>query len=1053
MLLRHTVMTASVVMLATVGCECQRGNGLLTSRGELMAVKPSNSILVEPEIVSELTIDFGVVDLGRTGAQTLTLKNTGTGELTISRVEIVSGDALYIAPAFGEASAPFHADLVQAPVSPGQELLVPVRFTPVDGTLAYESVVRFIADGADESRNTVTVTLRAKTEIGNCDVPAVVDFGNVPVGETFSEIVELVNTLSNADLATVGDIAGRDGPAFGFAAGAPRGDIEIPSMGRQPVVLNFTPTEKRAFEATVSLRGAGSCRSVTVILKGTGVDDVLTWTPPTLRFGQVPPNFQVAREVKFVNGSNRPITLRNVRTTNTTDYTFTPAGATLTLPVGETTVTVSCSPAVAGVRNSAFTFDTGLTRTPRGSVALECTGGGPKIKVTPRPAVNFGRVSFSNGLGQASRRVAVQNIGSAPLFLGTVDMMGRPGQMPLYEVVPGNASTSASDFVVTVAPTYSSVGGLPATVGSNSVDLTVALRATSVGLKEAELVLHSNDLSEPTVRLTLTANVQVTPPCSYRVTPLTADFGLVPVATQRDIPVNITNASANASDICYLTNFQFLAGSAPEFSFATPPPTEKELLAGETYTVVLRTTPVSFSGTTPVTLTGVFSFDSTSPAQPNTRITMRTVVGPSCLTVTPNPLDFGTVRSVPPTSARCNSPARTFNLYNTCSTALTLRSLQLVTAAGAAAGTPSCPGGTACPEFFLVQTPTIPSTGLTLAPGAAPVQFQARYSPIDTGVDQGVVVMEVVQSGASVSYVANMTGRGDPMGLQTDTFTQDAQPKADILLVIDDSCSMGDKQASLAANFGSFMQYANSASVDYHLSATTTDISRNGVMIRAGTAGHVLTRATPNVSGAFSTLVNVGTSGSGTEMGLAPTVAALSSVNLAGQNAGFLRLDANLAVVVVSDAGDQSPQPLSYYQNILFNVKGFANRSAFTFSNIGPYLSSAPSGCSYDDLTGLSNYQALVTATGGVRAEICSTSWASTLQSLGQTAFGFRTQFFLNNVPDLTGANQLDVRINGQPVAAGGYTYDAVSNSVRFAPVNTPGPGQTLTVGYLTTCN
>ena len=220
--------------------------------------------------------------------------------------------------------------------------------------------------------------------------------------------------------------------------------------------------------------------------------------------------------------------------------------------------------------------------------------------------------------------------------------------------------------------------------------------------------------------------------------------------------------------------------------------------------------------------------------------------------------------------------------------------------------------------------------------------------------------------------------------------------------------------------------------------------------MKKGNVGPILTRATPNLSSAFSTLVNVGTDGSGTETGLSTATMALTPPRIANENAGFLRVDANLAIVVISDAGDQSAQPVSYYQNRLINVKGFNRLSMFTFSNIGPYLPGAPAGCSYDS-GDPSRYAALVTFTSGVSDEICSPNWASTLQSLGRTAFGYRTQFYLNNTPDLA-VRALAVAINGVPVASTGWTYDAASNSIIFTATTTPQAGETLTVEYATVC-
>jgi hypothetical protein len=142
----------------------------------------------------------------------------------------------------------------------------------------------------------------------------------------------------------------------------------------------------------------------------------------------------------------------------------------------------------------------------------------------------------------------------------------------------------------------------------------------------------------------------------------------------------------------------------------------------------------------------------------------------------------------------------------------------------------------ACPEFFRVSTPMIPAGGLTLAPGASPVQVQLKYRPIDIGADTGAMAIDAVQNGQSITYLVGLQGNGDSTGQQTDTFMQDQSPKADILLVVDDSCSMQDKQQSLASNFSSFIQYAVAANVDYHLGVTTTSAGASCTWTRRRTA-------------------------------------------------------------------------------------------------------------------------------------------------------------------------------------------------------------------------
>jgi hypothetical protein len=356
--------------------------------------------------------------------------------------------------------------------------------------------------------------------------------------------------------------------------------------------------------------------------------------------------------------------------------------------------------------------------------------------------------------------------------------------------------------------------------------------------------------------------------------------------------------------------------------------------------------------------------------------------------------------------------------------------------------------------------------GLKVSAGGL-VQFNAKYHPIDYGADQGAIAINAIQSGQNVTYLVSLSGTGDMSGQQTDTFVQDQKPKADVLLVIDDSCSMSDKQMELATNFGSFLQYATATNTDWQIAIIMTDgppdsqcppglpgctVVPEGVMVGNMNNPKILTPSTPNLMTLFAQKANVGTNGSGTEMGFDPALLALTPPLVTNENAGFLRYDANLAIVVVSDAGDQSPNPYAYYLNRFRNIKGFQRQNMFTFSDIGPYLSAPPNGCQYDNTFDATTYAQIVADTNGVKAEICTSNWAANLQNLGKTAFGYRTSFYLSAEPDLTMGQMLSVQINGQPAPAGSWTYNATTLSIDFDPMQTPRPGQTLTVTYFRAC-
>ena len=59
-----------------------------------------------------------------------------------------------------------------------------------------------------------------------------------------------------------------------------------------------------------------------------------------------------------------------------------------------------------------------------------------------------------------------------------------------------------------------------------------------------------------------------------------------------------------------------------------------------------------------------------------------------------------------------------------------------------------------------------------------------------------------------------------------DVFQQQRKNTVDVLLVVDNSCSMIDEQKKLAANFDSFIQYFEGTDVDWQLGVITTDIEQ-----------------------------------------------------------------------------------------------------------------------------------------------------------------------------------------------------------------------------------
>jgi hypothetical protein len=180
---------------------------------------------------------------------------------------------------------------------------------------------------------------------------------------------------------------------------------------------------------------------------------------------------------------------------------------------------------------------------------------------------------------------------------------------------------------------------------------------------------------------------------------------------------------------------------------------------------------------------------------------------------------------------------------------------------------------------------------------------------------------------------------------------------ADILFVVDNSCSMEDEQENLARNFQAFISEI-AGTGDYRIAIVTTDVSSEdgekvGLSVssfdsvppyfsshdadRSGCKsagislscfrGHDPSKriVSSNQSASaqietFSNNVKVGSCGSGTEAGLEAVSRALNRMQV-GCNRGFMRDEANLVVVIVSDEDDHSNRGVRTYVEHLLRQK------------------------------------------------------------------------------------------------------------------------------------
>ena len=346
-----------------------------------------------------------------------------------------------------------------------------------------------------------------------------------------------------------------------------------------------------------------------------------------------------------------------------------------------------------------------------------------------------------------------------------------------------------------------------------------------------------------------------------------------------------------------------------------------------------------------------------------------------------------------------------------------------------------------------------------------------------------------------------------------DRFRQEGRNTVDVLVVVDNSCSMGEEQGKLGSNFGAFIETFVASDVDYQVGNITTDMmssTHRGILhegtlwdcldpaepdsctqrldidgMPIPTGSRIITRDSADAADVFLGNTKVGVTGSGFEMGLeaarfglcraldpfdpddAATIQAhcpqlwdeyevVGEADLVFTNRGFLRDEAKLSIIFVSDEDDFSPDPVADYVTAYVGSKGDRAYRDHDLLNVSAVVGDAPNGCPPGDnpiaYPGY-RYLDLAARTGGARDSICNEDFTPIVQDLGLVISGLTNVFPLTRLPRLS---TLEVEVNEMsgpepvPVDISQFTwvYRDVDNSIVFDPFNVPQPGHEIVFRY-----
>ncbi len=1046
----------AALIAAASGCKVNQG---LRAQQPQIDVSPS-SLTIEP------------LPVGKSSLSVLQVRNLGNSDLHFRSPPAITGtsaDFTLTSLLDHDCTGAVRPGATPLTIAPGDCARVIVQYLPTSVSSS-PAQVALASDDPDRPVVSVPITLGdaaklticALDEAGNqiaCDAatgaPPTVPFGHAARGATVTRKVRLTNSGKvSLDISGVLDT---DGP---MKAEFKRDGSAIPAKlaaGASAVVtVTFTPSGGGVRTAWFEIDSADPVRpTVQVPLQGQGDGPALCADPSPVDFGSINVGAASDKTLTLTSCGTAPVQLQQIAFAASvpvglfTATTTIPAPQTLAVG-GKVTVGLRFRPDSPGATSGALLTPT--ADTPAGFVVLKGLAiDAPVCRLGASvTALDFGQVVRGQ---TGDRTVTLANRGKLDCHLsGMAITLGAAYfsvQNPLAAPVtlrPGDVFT----FTLRYAP--------PASDNNNADN----------GIAEAS----SDDPVTPKLDIQLSANASAAPQCKLQVTPSSGgfppiagrnlQFGNVTVGHPKILPVTLKNiGSADCQLKSYkLTVLTAILGGCNNsdcmgYSIASPLP-PGAIAPGQSaeVNVAFKPTDTNQISFLPTAYLDIQTSDAADigaecvqvlPPNSNAGCVEVGLVGQgivSTLAVLPTDLNFGLV------TLGCKSKTEAISLYNTGTAPFNIKSLRVDPAVS---------------SFYLVAPPT----PFVMNAGAK-VQIQVTYKPSAAAKETATLFIESDASNTTSNnpYVTvALSGTGTTDKHQVDTFQQSLRPAVDLLFVMDNSSSMQDKQAAISQQAPRFIQTALTYNADFHIGVTSTEADKTdsadsnsayqGSSIYVGglfgTPG-IIDGTTANPADAFAKNIKVGTCCSDNrESGLESAWDVLRAP--ANQSAppqgskAFLRDEARLVILAMSDEEDQSHGTTDFYVDFLNQLKGRYNAGLVSFNSIS---GDAQGGC---DAGGVKadaapRYFDVDQRTGGKFWSLCTADWAKIADDLSFGAFSGRKQFALSRYADPA---TLAVTLNAAPEKVGSdYSYDQPSNSVVFPQA--PPAGTTIVAAYDALC-
>ena len=295
---------------------------------------------------SPASVAFGSVLVGGSDPQVITLSNTGSVALTISKAS-VSGTGFSLSG----LSAPLT-------LNAGASSTFTVSFAPT----ATGSASGSVSLTSNASNSTLVVSLTGTgIQPQLTATPSSVTFGNVNTGSNASETISLTNSGTASLTITQATISSGAFTMSGLTV-----PLTISASSSSSLTVTFAPTATGAASSSITLTSNAPGSPMTISLTGTGVSPTLqlTVSPTTLNFGNVQVGDTGSETATLTNSGNSSVTISQM-TTSGTGYSASGVGAGQVLTAGQSvSLTVTFTPTATGSATGTVTITSNATNSP-----------------------------------------------------------------------------------------------------------------------------------------------------------------------------------------------------------------------------------------------------------------------------------------------------------------------------------------------------------------------------------------------------------------------------------------------------------------------------------------------------------------------------------------------------------------------------------------------------------------------------------------------------------------------------------------------------------------